>query len=107
VFEPGYTTADDGTGFRLPILKRIADAHRWAIAITESDAGGARFEFRTRVSTQRLVVVGPPTADHAGRTTTARPVAVSRVAVHASGVSSPHSFGSSLLAASWSASRKP
>ena len=27
VFEPGYTTTDDGTGFGLPIVKRIADAH--------------------------------------------------------------------------------
>jgi PAS domain S-box-containing protein len=60
VFEPGYTTADDGTGFGLSIVKRIADAHGWAIAITESDAGGARFEFRTGVSTQRLVAVGAP-----------------------------------------------
>jgi len=45
VFEPGFTTASDGTGFGLTIVKRIADAHGWEIGVTESDAGGARFEF--------------------------------------------------------------
>ena len=44
-FDPGYTTADDGTGFGLTIVKRIADAHGWDISMTESDAGGVRFEF--------------------------------------------------------------
>jgi PAS domain S-box-containing protein len=44
VFEPGHTTLDDGTGFGLSIVKRIADAHGWAVSIRESDAGGARFE---------------------------------------------------------------
>ena len=45
VFERGYTTNDDGTGFGLPIVERIADAHGWSVSVTESDAGGARFEF--------------------------------------------------------------
>ena len=45
VFEPGYTTAAGGTGFGLSIVKRIADAHGWEVTITESEAGGARFEF--------------------------------------------------------------
>ena len=44
-FDPGYTTADDGTGFGLTIVRRIADAHGWDISVTESDAGGVRFEF--------------------------------------------------------------
>jgi PAS domain S-box-containing protein len=47
IFEPGYTTADDGTGFGLSIVKRIADAHGWEIVVTESDVGGVRFEFIT------------------------------------------------------------
>jgi PAS domain S-box-containing protein len=47
VFEPGYTTAADGTGFGLSIVKRIADAHGWEIALSESETGGARFEFVT------------------------------------------------------------
>lgn len=47
VFDPGHTTAADGTGFGLAIVKRIADAHGWEVAVTDGDAGGARFEFAT------------------------------------------------------------
>ena len=47
VFEHGYTTGSGGTGLGLTIVERIADAHGWTIAVTESDAGGARFEIRT------------------------------------------------------------
>ena len=45
VFEYGYTTADEGTGFGLAIVQEIADAHDWRVQITEGTAGGARFEF--------------------------------------------------------------
>jgi signal transduction histidine kinase len=45
VFEGGYSTESDGTGFGLAIVRRIAEAHDWQIRITESDEGGARFEF--------------------------------------------------------------
>jgi PAS domain S-box-containing protein len=46
VFESGYTTNDDGTGFGLAIVKQIAEAHGWEIRATDAktDAGGARFE---------------------------------------------------------------
>ncbi|MFB6268659.1 MAG: PAS domain S-box protein [Halobacterium sp.] len=44
VFEPGYTTAEDGTGFGLAIVKEIVNAHRGDVTVTDSDAGGARFE---------------------------------------------------------------
>ena len=47
VFESGYTTASDGTEFGLRIVSDVADAHGWDISVTESEAGGARFEFRT------------------------------------------------------------
>jgi PAS domain S-box-containing protein len=46
VLEPGHSSASDGTGFGLPIVKRIAEAHGWALRIRESSAGGARFEFQ-------------------------------------------------------------
>lgn len=46
VFEEGYSTESDGTGFGLPIVMKSAQAHGWSIEVTESDAGGARFEFR-------------------------------------------------------------
>jgi PAS domain S-box-containing protein len=44
VFEAGYSTAADGTGFGLRIVKQIAEAHGWTITVTESAVGGARFE---------------------------------------------------------------
>jgi PAS domain S-box-containing protein len=44
VFEVEYSTTADGTGFGLAIVEEIADAHDWEVQLTESDAGGARFE---------------------------------------------------------------
>lgn len=44
IFEQGYTTNEDGTGFGLSIVEQIATAHGWSIDATESEAGGARFE---------------------------------------------------------------
>ncbi|MFD1634459.1 PAS domain S-box protein [Haloplanus ruber] len=44
VFEAGYSTAADGTGFGLSIVDGVAEAHGWDVSITESAAGGARFE---------------------------------------------------------------
>jgi signal transduction histidine kinase len=45
VFETGYSTAEGGTGFGLNIVRSIAEAHGWTVSVTESAAGGARFEF--------------------------------------------------------------
>ena len=44
VFEAGYTTASDGTGFGLNIVAETAEAHGWDVRVTESEEGGARFE---------------------------------------------------------------
>lgn len=44
VFESGYSTAEDGTGFGLAIVKEIAEAHGWDIRVTDGTDGGARFE---------------------------------------------------------------
>ena len=44
VFEPGYSTAKDGTGFGLRIVEQVVNAHGWEITVTESEQGGARFE---------------------------------------------------------------
>ncbi|WP_277541847.1 ATP-binding protein [Haloarcula laminariae] len=44
VFDSGYTTSDDGTGFGLRIVRGIVDAHGWAIDVSEGQGGGARFE---------------------------------------------------------------
>ena len=45
VFEAGYSTAKDGTGFGLNIVGTVAEAHGWGVTVVESSAGGARFEF--------------------------------------------------------------
>ena len=44
VFEPGQTTETDGTGLGLAIVQDIVTAHAWEIRLTDSAAGGARFE---------------------------------------------------------------
>ncbi|WP_435126009.1 response regulator [Halobaculum sp. D14] len=44
LFTPGYSTSASGTGFGLPIVKRIADAHGWDVAVTDAGGGGFRVE---------------------------------------------------------------
>ena len=46
VLEPGYSSACGGTGFGLTIVKRIVEAHGWALSITDGTDGGARFEIK-------------------------------------------------------------
>jgi len=50
VFEAGWSTDSDGTGFGLAIVKQIARAMGWKVSVTASDEGGARFEFRNVVT---------------------------------------------------------
>ncbi|WP_276253926.1 hybrid sensor histidine kinase/response regulator [Halomontanus rarus] len=45
VFESGYTTSTEGTGFGIPIIEVIAEAHGWDVRLTDGRTGGARFEF--------------------------------------------------------------
>ena len=48
VFDEGYTTAADsgGSGLGLAFVQKLADVYEWEYAVTESESGGARFEFR-------------------------------------------------------------
>lgn len=46
IFESGYSTREAGTGFGLSIVSQIVEAHGWAIDVTDSEKGGARFEIR-------------------------------------------------------------
>ncbi|MFC7075164.1 sensor histidine kinase [Haloarcula halophila] len=46
VFDAGYSTATDGTGFGLSIVHEIVEAHGWGISVTDSESGGAQFEIR-------------------------------------------------------------
>ncbi|MFD1632393.1 GAF domain-containing protein [Haloplanus ruber] len=45
VFETGHSTDPEGTGFGLNIVRNIGEAHGWSVTVTESETGGARFEF--------------------------------------------------------------
>ncbi|MBX0288362.1 response regulator [Halomicroarcula sp. F28] len=45
VFDSGFTTAAESTGFGLAIVAQIAEAHGWDVTVTDSYDGGARFEF--------------------------------------------------------------
>ena len=53
VFERGVS-GGDGTGFGLAIVAEIAEAHGWEVTATDSDEGGARFEFRGVTRGDRL-----------------------------------------------------
>ena len=44
VFESGYSTSREGTGFGLAIIEGIVTAHGWEIAVMDGSDGGARFE---------------------------------------------------------------
>ena len=44
VFEHGYTTREDGTGYGLSVVRSIVGAHGWGVEVVESEDGGARFE---------------------------------------------------------------
>lgn len=44
LFEYGYTTSDEGTGFGLSLVKTVVDAHGWNIEVDGSYTDGARFK---------------------------------------------------------------
>lgn len=46
VLTTGTSGLAHGTGLGLAVVERVAEAHGWSLRVTESDAGGARFEFR-------------------------------------------------------------
>jgi signal transduction histidine kinase len=46
IFDHGYSTTTEGTGFGLAIVQQVVRAHGWTITVTESTDGGARFEIR-------------------------------------------------------------
>jgi signal transduction histidine kinase len=64
VFDAGYTTASDSSGFGLYVARSIADEEGWVVEVGESADGGARFD-----------VIGPTIDDEIpGRTVDSREV---------------------------------
>lgn len=45
VFESGFSTHENGTGFGLSIVQQTANAHDWDVVVSESSDGGTRFSF--------------------------------------------------------------
>jgi PAS domain S-box-containing protein len=47
VFESGYSTSSDGTGFGLDIVSAIATSHGWDVSLSDGTLGGVRFTVHT------------------------------------------------------------
>lgn len=50
IFQAGFTTHDDRTGYGLNLVGDIIEAHGWRVSIAESESRGARFEIRGLVA---------------------------------------------------------
>lgn len=44
IFEHGFTTSSDGSGYGLSIVQQIAESHGWRLSVTNGADGGTRFE---------------------------------------------------------------
>jgi signal transduction histidine kinase len=44
VFDHGYTTRENGTGYGLSVVRSVVGAHGWDVSVVDTDRGGARFE---------------------------------------------------------------
>jgi PAS domain S-box-containing protein len=53
VLDAGYSTNEDGTGLGLTIVRNVAEAHGWSVAVTESESGGGERADGSRDSPDR------------------------------------------------------
>jgi PAS domain S-box-containing protein len=44
VFDHGFTTSSEGSGYGLSVVRTIVNAHGWDVVVTDAASGGARFE---------------------------------------------------------------
>jgi signal transduction histidine kinase len=65
VLESGVTSSEDGTGFGLAIVDRIASAHGWTVRLAESEPGGLRIEFAVPTHPVDETPTDPPSVEHA------------------------------------------
>ncbi|QLK25359.1 PAS domain S-box protein [Natrinema zhouii] len=49
LFDPSVSSSSEGLGIGLWIVREVATGHGWSVVATESESGGARFEFETGV----------------------------------------------------------
>ncbi|WP_247000055.1 PAS domain-containing sensor histidine kinase [Halosolutus gelatinilyticus] len=47
IFDPSVSSSSEGLGIGLWIVREVATGHGWSVTATESENGGARFEFET------------------------------------------------------------
>ncbi|MDS0474179.1 PAS domain S-box protein [Natrinema sp. 1APR25-10V2] len=47
LFDPSVSSSTEGLGIGLWIVREVATGHGWSVGATESESGGARFEFET------------------------------------------------------------
>lgn len=55
IFDDGYTTNQDRTGFGLSIVAEVVDAHGCEIQVTDGSDGGARIEITTSAPPERCI----------------------------------------------------
>ena len=46
IFDPGYTTSENGTGLGLNIVREICQRQGWSVSVVDSESDGTRFEIR-------------------------------------------------------------
>jgi len=49
IFDPSVSSSTEGLGIGLWIVREVATGHGWSVVATESEGGGARFEFEIGV----------------------------------------------------------
>ena len=65
LFESGVTTAEEGTGYGLSIVKQIVHEHEWDVESTTAATGGVRFDLR-RIESLHLPATEPTSKKHTG-----------------------------------------
>lgn len=66
VFETGFTTSKEGTGFGLAVVRTVAERHGWSVDVEEAPTGGARFTVQVKPGLAAVPDVGEDSAPPVG-----------------------------------------